>query len=194
MLRRWFIGASILIAALLLASPVAAQQRRYSPTFEVLGAVAEPRSYTLDALRAMPSRTVEVEFLSGGRTQQRQYTGVLLHDVMMASRPTFDSTKNNDALRYYVRASATDDYDVSFGWGEFDPGFGNRPILIAYLENGVPMGEGDGMARLIVPGDIRGGRYVSNLRSITLFAAGEVPAAARNPVVDLSDLLRLIGR
>jgi hypothetical protein len=39
---------------------------------------------------------------------------------------------------------------------------------VAYEGDGQLLGDADGMARLVVPGDQRGGRYVSNITSITL--------------------------
>jgi len=41
-------------------------------------------------------------------------------------------------------------------------------ILLAYSSDGEPMGDKQGMARLVVPGDKRGGRYVSTVKSIEL--------------------------
>jgi hypothetical protein len=56
------------------------------------------------------------------------------------------------------RPTATDDYQAIVAWGELDPGFGNKPILLAFAEDGESLAaEGP---RLVVPGDIRGGRYV----------------------------------
>jgi molybdate transport system substrate-binding protein len=41
-------------------------------------------------------------------------------------------------------------------------------IMLAYLQDGKPMGDKQGMARLVVPGDKRGGRYVSTVKSIEI--------------------------
>ena len=40
--------------------------------------------------------------------------------------------------------------------------------MLAYSQNGEPMGDKQGMARLVVPGDTRGGRYVSTVKSIEI--------------------------
>jgi hypothetical protein len=47
------------------------------------------------------------------------------------------------------------------------------PDLIAYMENGMLLGT-DGFARVVVPGDDFGGRYVSNLVSLQVID-GVVP-------------------
>jgi hypothetical protein len=51
---------------------------------------------------------------------------------------------------------------VIVAWGEFAPGFEGRQILLAYEDGGQPLTQ-DGMARLVVPGDLKGGRYGSNV-------------------------------
>jgi molybdate transport system substrate-binding protein len=56
-----------------------------------------------------------------------------------------------------------------------DPDFDARPILLAYSRDGQAMGDTQGMARLVVPGDKRGGRNVSTVKSIELRDPG--PAA-----------------
>jgi hypothetical protein len=48
------------------------------------------------------------------------------------------------------------------------PDFGAAPILVAYARDGQPMGDEPGIARLEAPGDKRGGRYVSTVKSIEL--------------------------
>ena len=48
--------------------------------------------------------------------------------------------------------TGADGYQVALGWGELDPEFGAAPILLAYLSDGQPMGDKQGMARLVVPG------------------------------------------
>jgi hypothetical protein len=52
--------------------------------------------------------------------------------------------------------------------GELDPRFGGEQVLVAYDDTlgQLDPGGGAGFARMVVPGDIAGGRYVSNLVSI----------------------------
>jgi hypothetical protein len=75
---------------------------------------------------------------------------------------------NTAKLRVTVMVTGADGYQVALGWGELDPEFGAAPILLAYLSDDKPMGDKQGMARLVVPGDKRGGRYVSTVKSIEL--------------------------
>jgi len=74
-------------------------------------------------------------------------------------------------LRWYAVVTGTDGYQAVIAWGEIAPGFENKSVLVAYAQDGQPLSQADGMARLVVPGDQRGGRYVNNVRTITLLHA-----------------------
>lgn len=90
-----------------------------------------------------------------------------------------DPAIKNDILRKMVVATGSDGYEVAFALGELSPSFGNAPILIAYSDTLGQLGNGpDGFARLVVPGDLAGGRYVSNLASLTVFDPTAVPEPA----------------
>ncbi|MBV8522213.1 MAG: hypothetical protein JOY71_08815, partial [Acetobacteraceae bacterium] len=105
----------------------------------------------------------------------------------------------NDELRFYVLATGTDGYEAAFSLGELDPAFGGSstaPDLVAYAQinaQGVaaPLGP-DGFARIIVPGDAAGGRYVSNLVSLQVLDATAVPEASSLMLL-LSSLAALIA-
>src|SRR5262249_60722979 len=71
----------------------------------------------------------------------------------------------NDSLHKYIVATGSDGYKVVVALSEIDPQFGNQPDLIAVAFNGGSLGQ-DGLARLMVPGGIFGGRYVFNLWSL----------------------------
>jgi hypothetical protein len=52
--------------------------------------------------------------------------------------------------------------------GEIDPMFGNQQDLVAYADAKGQLGQGgtDGALRIVVPGDVAVGRYLSNLTSL----------------------------
>ena len=68
-------------------------------------------------------------------------------------------------------------------WGELDPDFGAQPVLVAWQRDGQPLGEGQGVARLVVPADKRGGRHVATVTRLELrdSAAPAVATAALLP-------------
>ena len=76
----------------------------------------------------------------------------------------------------------SDGYAAIFSLGEIDPAFGGSaslPDLVAYADTGGQLGANgpDGFARMVVPGDTAGGRYVSNLVALEVFTAS-VPEPA----------------
>lgn len=76
-------------------------------------------------------------------------------------------------LRKYVVAVGSDGYEAVFSLGEIDPMFGDQQDLVAYADMDGQLGSDgpDGFARLVVPGDSAGGRYVSNLVGLAVFDA-----------------------
>jgi molybdate transport system substrate-binding protein len=137
--------------------------------FTVDGQVLNPITLTVDDLRNnFSSQTVDVTFLSGQDTVSTSFTGVPLWQVISAAQPNLNADVSNDRLSTFIVVTATDNYQAVIAWGEIDPEFGNQPILVAYEENGAPIADEEGAIRLIVPGDGRGGRYVSGVVNISL--------------------------
>ena len=145
--------------------------------FTVSGNVNTPSDFNLSGLEALTPYTETVTYSAGGTPVTDTYTGALLWDVLSNAGVTTDSSIKNDILRQVVVATGSDGYSVDFAAGELDPMFGNEPILVAYSDTDGQLGTGgaDGFARLVVPGDIAGGRYISNLSSLTVFDATDVP-------------------
>lgn len=157
-------------AVLTLASGLSAAEP--STLLHVGGEVQVPASYDLAALQALPSTTQTVSFLSGSTPQTHEYTGVSMWGLLNNSGIVTDPAVKNDVLGKYVVATGADGYRSVFSLGELNPSFGNRADLVAYAEtvNGStqPLGS-DGFARTTAVGDVRGGRYVSNLVSLDVF-------------------------
>ncbi|MGJ7510243.1 molybdopterin-dependent oxidoreductase [Variovorax sp. GT1P44] len=134
-----------------------------STAVAVSGAVDKPMTFDLAALKAMPSisRTVN------GST----YTGVSLWTLLHGTTGIkVDPTVKNASMAMYVVATGSDGYKAVIALGEIDPDFGNKMALVAYSVNGAPL-DRNGMARLIVPGDVKMGRSVSNLAAIEVLAS-----------------------
>ena len=155
-----------------LALGLAATESAAEPTapgvssfFRVGGRVAHPRVYRLTDLKGLPAHTVDVSFQGPGGIQSHSFTGALLSDIETAAAPRFDADQKNDFLRWTARVHATDNYEVVVAFGEFDPGFEGKQVLVAYADNGVLLTD-TGFARLVVPSDKKGGRYVSNVNLI----------------------------
>lgn len=149
-------------------------------SFAVDGNVNSPISFTLSSLKGLTPYTETVTYSAGGPPVTDTYTGALLWDVLSSAGITTNPSIKNDILRQVVVATGSDCYSVDFAAGELSPMFGNEPILVAYSDTAGQLGIGgsSGFARLIVPGDIAGGRYVSNLSNLYVFDATTVPEPA----------------
>lgn len=136
------------------------------------GLVDAPQTLTVDALKAMPSKTVTVSYTSGAgatfKNNTHTFRGVLLYDLLTSTKPRFNAAAKNDPLRWVVRAAAADNYVAVFAWGELDPAFGNKGVLVAYEQDGQPV---EGGVQLVAPGDGKGGRYVGHLTTLQVFRA-----------------------
>jgi hypothetical protein len=79
---------------------------------------------------------------------------------------TGDPATHNPLMRRYLVVTARDGYEIVPSGGELDPNFGNTPVLLAWAEEGAPLSAGEGPLRIVVPGDLRGGRYIYGIVSI----------------------------
>lgn len=149
-----------------------------STQFTVQGAVGTVMTFDLTALQSLAAYTRSVTYTAGTAAVTDTYTGALLWDVLGRAGITTDPAVKNDILRKLVTATGTDGYQVHFAAGELSPSFGNAPILVAYSDTNGEIAGGSGFARLVVPGDLAGGRYVSNLTSLTVSDPTQVPEPA----------------
>lgn len=143
-----------------------------SSRFTLTGGVATPGTYTLATLMSFPATTLTTTYLSGSSSVTDTFTGVSLWTLLSSAGIVTDAAIKNDILRKYVVAVGSDGYESIFSLGEIDPAFGDQPDLVAYSDTLGGLGGGpDGFARMVVPGDIAGGRYVSNLVELAVFDA-----------------------
>ncbi|PKD39008.1 molybdopterin-binding oxidoreductase [Methylomonas sp. Kb3] len=147
-----------------------------SGQFTVNGEVASAVSYDVTSLAAaLPAKIVNVNTppLTGS-----SFTGVSLWDLLNLSGIVTNPGVKNDILGKYVVATGSDGYQAVFALGELNPNFGNISVLVAYADgSGNSLGN-KGFAELVVPGDVaKGGRYVSNLTSLTVVSTVPLPGS-----------------
>lgn len=144
-----------------------AQKPPAAGTFVVTGNVQHRLRLSVADLAAMPDqKSVEVDYRAGSGTEHHVFTGPLLLDVLAKAAPAFDPAIKNDKLRHYVSVTASDAYQALVAYGEIDPAFENKQILLATTQDGVSLA--DEGPRLVVPGDVAGGRYVTGVVKVKL--------------------------
>ena len=151
---------------------VHAQPGGYSRAFDVTGVVRHPARLTLADLERYPASALRVAFVAGSASTQAEFTGVPLWTLVSAAGVETDPRRKNDLLRKYVVVTGSDGYQAVIAVAEMLQDYGNQPILVAYRRDGATLGPDEGMARLVVPGDKRGGRYVDNIVRIEVRNAG----------------------
>ena len=112
-----------------------------------------------------PTTTETATYTAAGTPVTDTYTGIKLWDLLTDAGGVTVTSAKNDILSKYVVATGSDGYKAVFSLGEIDPNFGNQPVMVAYADTGGQLGPNgsDGLARMVVPGDLAGGRYVSDL-------------------------------
>ena len=143
-----------------------------STSLSVTGLVKNAGSLTLSDLQTFSKVTVSIDAKPIG---SHTFGGALLYDVLQKAQVTTLKDRKNDLLRKSLVISGTDGYTVAVAWGELDPHFANKQILLAYEEDGKPLPHADGFTRLIVPGEVFAGRYLSNVASIVGRDPGVLP-------------------
>jgi hypothetical protein len=146
-----------------------------SPSATLSGAVADPTIITPAALSKLTSQIVteSATYLQGTTSVSDTYTGVSLWNLIQDAGLLTNPAIKNDVLNFVVVATGSDGYRALFSLGEIDPAFGNQAVIVAFQDQQGQLGTGgtSGALRVVVPGDVAGGRYVSNLTSLQVIDA-----------------------
>ena len=111
-------------------------------------------------LALLPGRTLKVSFAGGGGTQTHIEQGPPLLEVLALTGAPLGLNAQAAAVgsdNYVATVTPAEDY------------VGGRPLLLSLVEDGVPLAQ----PRLVTDGDVKGGRYVSDM--VDLYA-GSGPA------------------
>jgi hypothetical protein len=78
-----------------------------------------------------------------------------------------DPDRRNDLGRKSVLITGSDCYEQLYFMGELEPRLGgSHQVIVAFLRDDVLLDDGEGMARIINPGDKAGARRVFNITHI----------------------------
>jgi Oxidoreductase molybdopterin binding domain len=167
------LGAALLLLVTTNTLSVAeAQTGGVTTSFRLTGAVTNRTSVDLKTLESFPVANQNVTYFAAGAVTTQSFTGALLWDLLQSAGIIVDPNVKNDILRKIVIVTGSDGYQSVFAAGDIDPFFGGSQIMVAYAANGQPLGQ-DGFARIVVPGDKAGGRFVSNIAKIEVRDAGK---------------------
>ena len=152
--------SSFAIVLLALSLPALAQQ------LQLIGLNGKALAVTGADLKAMPRHTVAVTNFH--TKAQEKYEGVLLSDLLAKVDAPMGEKLRGHAMLTYVKAGASDNYNVLLALAEVDPGMRANEIIVADTLNGAPLDAKQGPLKLIVPGDIHPARWVRMLTAISL--------------------------
>jgi len=168
---------SLLAIACSLTLTASAQKVVPNPTSDVLltvgGKIEHPLSLTRADLDKFARQTVTGKSRDG---KEHKYEGVAVGDILKKAGVEFGEALHQEAAATYVLAEATDGYRVVFALPEFDSSSSDRLIVIADRLDGAAFPAASGPLQLIVPGDKGHGRWVRQIKSLSLQLA---PAAAK---------------
>jgi DMSO/TMAO reductase YedYZ molybdopterin-dependent catalytic subunit len=137
-----------------------------SDHLSVGGSVPTPLTLSVDDLRKLPHKTIQV--MNAHENKQETYEGVPLADLLKQAGAPQGEQIRGALMTTYVIAEGSDGYRALFSLAELDAGFEDSGVLVAYSLDGAPMTGDIGPLRLVVPNDKRPARWVRMLQSITV--------------------------
>jgi DMSO/TMAO reductase YedYZ molybdopterin-dependent catalytic subunit len=149
-----------ILVALALCAPALAEQiaRHAAAGLTIAGDVTKPQTFAVADLKRLPRTTVTAD----DHGTPVKYEGVLVSELLKTAGAP-DRTAGSNSLATYVRASASDGYEVVFSLGELEQDLSGNNIIVADTADGKPLVEPQGPLRIVVPRDSRGARSMRML-------------------------------
>lgn len=117
------------------------------------------RNLGVQGLTDLPSETVAASFQTGKGPERHTEQGVRLFAVLERAGLALVAGQKHDELSTGVLVIGADGYRALISYGEMAPGLGERAVLLATTEDGRPLAR----PRLVVPGDVKGSRFVTDV-------------------------------
>lgn len=149
-MKKCFFAPTVLLALMLQASLLHSQQ--------ILVQTAPNKQSTLTraVIEALPHAVIKTE-ISGTPVT---FEGVALKSLLEKAGVEFGPFLKGKRLVSCVLVEAADGYRVVIALPEIDPGFTDKQIVLAFLEDGKPLDEKAGPYRLVIPDEKRMARWV----------------------------------
>ena len=151
------------LAPVVIALFVAIPSLAWAAPASLTGAVQTPLVLDEATLKSIPAVSLDISFKTTAGAETGHYTGALVWDLLAKAVPVNGPGKNA-ALKHTLLITGADGYAVSVAFGEMDPNFAAKQVLLAY--DGAGGKASFAHLRLLVPGDLHGGRSVSDVTSI----------------------------
>jgi DMSO/TMAO reductase YedYZ molybdopterin-dependent catalytic subunit len=140
-------------------------QSKEIPSIKFSGEFPVPFDLSLAELKAMP----QIEVSGKDKDEEiHQFQGVLLIDLLKKAGMELGTGLKGKNQAQYLLVEAADGYKVVFSLPEIDPEFSGKAILIAHTRDGVPLEEGVGPFRFIVPEEKLHARWIRNVVAVKL--------------------------
>jgi hypothetical protein len=168
MRKALFIFAAILslFAASAFADPAA---------IHISGAVAQPSDWMANQLKTQfASQIKSIEYQSHGQKHTSNAVPLLALlksagvAVDLKEDPKADPKTKNAALRLIVIVRGTDGYTVALSLADILPDIGNGQAWLALDADGAPLRANETPAKLVLPSDVKPGRWVRGIASISV--------------------------
>lgn len=153
-------------AAQAAASASAAKPTTGADHLTVGGDVPKPFTLSLDDLRKMPHKTVQV--MDAHANKRETFEGVLLADLLMQAGAPQGEQIRGALMTTYVIAQGSDGYRALFSLAELDSAFEDSGVIVADRMDGALITGDAGPLRLVVPNEKQPARWVRMLESITV--------------------------
>jgi len=164
-----------LFLCLLLFTGVATPQSGEQALLSVAGEIEKPLQFSRNEFSKLPRRTVQAKNHDG---KESTYEGVELREILSRAGVKFGQELRGKWLASFVLVEAADNYQVVFALPELDALFRERVILLADTCDGKPLPITHGPLQMIVPDEKRHGRWVRQVKSLTVLHA-QKPAGAK---------------
>jgi DMSO/TMAO reductase YedYZ molybdopterin-dependent catalytic subunit len=159
------LATAVLLTALATAAQTPTPAAEPSATLRVKGAVKQELLLTLADLKSMPRLKISAKGHDG---TSHEYEGVALASLLARAGVPQSADLRGKSMALCAIAEGTDGYRAAFSLAELDPDFAAESVLLADTADGKPLGPDQGPIRLVVPADKRQGRWVRQLKSLSI--------------------------
>jgi DMSO/TMAO reductase YedYZ molybdopterin-dependent catalytic subunit len=161
-----FCRITLSIACLSLS--VSAQKPAPDVMLTVGGVVDHPMKLTRADLDNFARQALRAKDHDG---KEYKFEGVAIVDILQKAGVKFGAALRGKALATYLLVEAADGYQAVYALPEFDPPTNDRLILLADRQDGAAFPANVGPLRIIAPGDKEHGRWVRQVKSLTIVRA-----------------------